>query len=39
MKHRIALLIALPLAPLAALRAGRALPDVPGPGKLRTGFF
>jgi hypothetical protein len=36
MKHRIALLIALPLA---ALRAGLALPDVPGPGKFRTGFF
>jgi len=39
MKRNLTLLTALLLAPLAALPAGRALPEVPDFGRLRAGSF
>ncbi|MCX7010195.1 MAG: hypothetical protein NTY53_23645 [Kiritimatiellaeota bacterium] len=39
MRMVLMVLTALLLAPLAALHAGRTLPDVLGFGKLRVGFF
>jgi hypothetical protein len=39
MNHTLTLLTALLLAPLAALHAGRSLPEVPNLGKLRVGSF
>jgi hypothetical protein len=39
MKPALTLLTALLLAPLAALHAGRNLPEVPRFGKLRAGSF